>query len=207
MGLGTRLAEAHLRNVPRTSECEHYWSNGRRQESILNLPTHNGYCCLCCTAGGIVVGRTHMLCAMWIRHMYVGGEWWEEGWKKIIDVMSHQYHSLTKKHPPPTFGPISCIVSKFTWMSALKSTLTEFERHSLKCMHIWGKKLCVILHRRLLQCSFGCTDVANAVCTASYTMLMVPFRVLCAVGHDLEVDGGSVARHCSIICFKGIESL
>ena len=25
-------------------------------------------------------------------------------------------HPLTKEHPPPTFGPISCMGSKFTWM-------------------------------------------------------------------------------------------
>ena len=37
---------------------------------------------------------------------------------------THAYRSLmkkgplTKERPPPTFGPISCIGSKFTWMSA-----------------------------------------------------------------------------------------
>ena len=44
----------------------------------------------------------------------------------------------TKQHPPPNFGPISCIGSKFTRMSAhpgasFVSAFVEFEKHSLKC--------------------------------------------------------------------------
>ena len=40
-----------------------------------------------------------------------------------------------KEHPPPTFGLISCIESKFTQTSAYpgESFMWSFEKHSLKC--------------------------------------------------------------------------
>ena len=56
------------------------------------------------------------------------------------------------------------------------------------------KKLCVILHQRLLQGSFAWTDIANAVYTVSYTLLMVTWcRSECCVlsGIGFEAAGGS----------------
>ena len=126
------------------------------------------------------VDKTHV-CGRWVMGRRM---------KKITDVMFYQYHSLAKKHPPPTFGPISCIAPSLLelapWYKLSKCICRVWEAQ-LKALCISeARKLCVILHRRLLQWSLGCTDVANAVCTASYTMLMVPFRVLCASGHNLE---------------------
>ena len=46
--------------------------------------------------------------------------------------------SLVKKHPPPTFGPISCIQSrsKLNWVPTLEGVcrcaLLELEKHNLK---------------------------------------------------------------------------
>ena len=49
-----------------------------------------------------------------------------------------------------------------------------------------GNKLCVILHRRLLQDCFAKTDVANVVCYTSYIMLMVTWcRSECCVFQNL----------------------
>ena len=125
--------------------------------------------------------------------------------------------SLVKEHPPLTFYPNFLHRSKFTQMSThpwpscgwrLRSTASS-------AIHIWGKKLCVILHQRLLQGIFVQTDVANAVYTMSYTMLMVTWyhSECCVVRTRLQVAGGSVlCTHnylstYTITCFKGIESL
>ena len=70
---------------------------------------------------------------------------------------------LTKERPIPTFGPISCIGSKFTRMSTYPGVSFPW----------------------IIQGIFAYTDVANVVSTASYTMFtitqVVRFRVLCAV--------------------------
>ena len=65
-------------------------------------------------------------------------------------------------------------------------------------VQIWGKKLCVILHWRSLQRIFAMTNIANAVCTVSYTMLMVTWcRSECCVPSGLyfEAVGGSVVHY------------
>ena len=80
----------------------------------------------------------------------------------------------------------------------------EFEKQIFKRC----KKLCIILHQRLLQSIFAYTDVANVVCTMSYTMLTVTRccseSVVC--GQDLTLKPLVVLLYitaCPIICFKG----
>ena len=95
-----------------------------------------------------------------------------------------QYHSLVKKRPPlnehqpPTFGPISWIGSKFTHMSAHHGVsfawLIEYTNGVLRstvfiAMHIWGKKLRIILTKGyyyLLQSCFGKSDVDETTVNA-----------------------------------------
>ena len=76
-----------------------------------------------------------------------------------VCTSSMMYHSLAKERPfPPPF--VSCSGSKFTWMCAQPGVsfawLLECNHGSLRStasnpMYIWGKKLCVILHWRLLH--------------------------------------------------------
>ena len=56
---------------------------------------------------------------------------------------------FTKEYPPSTFGPISCIGSKFIWMSAHPgaSFASSLRSTASSAMRVSGKKLCVILHR------------------------------------------------------------
>ena len=70
------------------------------------------------------------------------------------------YMGLLKEYPPPTFGPISCIGSKFTRnecppCSKLRMTngvhTWSFRSTTSIAVHIWGKNLCIILHWKLLQ--------------------------------------------------------
>ena len=50
------------------------------------------------------------------------------------------YCSLRKEHLPPTFGPMYCIGSKFTWMSAhtIASFVWSLRSTPSSAMHIWG---------------------------------------------------------------------
>ena len=65
-----------------------------------------------------------------------------------VQFILSYYCSFVKEHPPPIFGPIFCIGSKFVWMSAhpgasiawLMSAHMEFEKHTPSAMHIWAKK-------------------------------------------------------------------
>ena len=68
------------------------------------------------------------------------------------NIMILKYRSLVKEWPTPTFGPISCIGSKFMNERQSWSELRmEFEKHSLKrYAYLTGKKLRVILHRSCL---------------------------------------------------------
>ena len=58
-----------------------------------------------------------------------------------------KYHSLAKKgslmkeHPPPTFGPVSCIGSKFSQMSAHPGATFKWSLRSMasSAMRISGK--------------------------------------------------------------------
>ena len=94
-------------------------------------------------------------------------------------------HPLTKECPPPTFGPISCTGSKFTQMRTHPGISYAWNLRSTSSspMHVWGKKLHVVLHKRLLQGIFVYIDTANVVCAVSYTIVTVTwqFRVLCAI--------------------------
>ena len=50
-------------------------------------------------------------------------------------------HPLTKEHPPPTFGPISCMGSKFTWMicaPTMEQLFTWSLRSTAIHVHIHG---------------------------------------------------------------------
>ena len=79
-------------------------------------------------------------------------------------------------------NPFSCRGSKFTRMSAHPgvSFTRSLRSTASSTIHIWGKKLHVILHRKLVQGIFVWADIPDVVGTASYTILM-PFRVLCVV--------------------------
>ena len=83
--------------------------------------------------------------------------------------------SLTKDRLPPTFGPFSCTWSKFTLVSAHPGARFMWSLRSTAstAMHTWGKKLCVILHRRHL-----CVDSC------------VPSRL------NFKATGGSVICYC-----------
>ena len=111
---------------------------------------------------------------------------------------------LTKEHPPPTFGPISCIGSKFTWMSAHPGASFAWclRRTSLSTMRISGKKLRVILHQGI----FAWTDVANEVSipkvvlrlTASYSMRTITsYSSECCVPSRLDFE----AAGDYIVCY------
>ena len=114
------------------------------------------------------------------------------------------HHSLVKEPPltkacPPTFGPISCIESKFTWMSVhpRASFMWSLIKHNLKRYANLTKKLHVILHQR--KGIFAYTDVANAVHTASTTTLTVTWcRSKCCVSSGLkfEATGGYIVHYC-----------
>ena len=65
---------------------------------------------------------------------------WPSTWH-AHDAAVHDHCHLAKERPPPTFGPISSIVSKFTWMSTLPGAsftqlirvhLWSVEKHSIK---------------------------------------------------------------------------
>ena len=97
------------------------------------------------------------------------------------------YCSLTKEHPPPPLGPICCTRS-FTWMSAhprasFASALIKFKKHS---QSVWGKKLHVILHRRLPQGSFAQTDVPSVVDTTLSLISQTTFSVFVEEGLACE---------------------
>ena len=74
------------------------------------------------------------------------------------DITWH-YRSLakkgpfTKERPPPTRGPISCIGSKFIWISAHPGASFAWSLRSTasNAMRISGKKLYVTLHRNIIQ--------------------------------------------------------
>ena len=132
-------------------------------------------------------------------------------WKFAIHCIYIQvmYCSRVKEYPPtPSFWPnflfrvkvhlnvcpawseLCVAIGVQSW--SLRSTASSTR-------HIWGKKLRVILHRRLLQDSIAQTDVADVACTASYTMLTVTWCCSehCAPsGLDFKAAGGSVVRCC-----------
>ena len=56
---------------------------------------------------------------------------------------------LTKERPPPTFCSISCIGSKFTWMSAHPGVSFAWSLRTIasSAMRISSKKRRVILHQ------------------------------------------------------------
>ena len=68
---------------------------------------------------------------------------------------------LAKNVPTPYYWPNFLYRSKFTWMSAhlWESFAWSLTSTTLSIMwHIWGKKLCVVLHQRLLRGIFAQTD-------------------------------------------------
>ena len=138
-----------------------------------------------------------------------------DGNSKNCRMNEIRYRSLAKERPSPTFGPISCIRSKFTRMSAhhganfgwsLKSTASS-------AMRISCKKLRVVLHHNYYKASLHrrtLRDVTNAVSTASCTMLTVTScRSDCVPsGLDFETAGDSVVRYfVSNYFLRGIRAL
>ena len=121
-------------------------------------------------------------------------------------------HSHKSAHPL-RFGPISCIGSKFNRMSAHPgaSFMWSLRTTASSTMHIWSKKLCVILQQMLLQGIFHIDR--HSKCNAHHKLHhahsdIVLFRVLC---HQDSTSKLLVVplyiTVCPIVCFKGIELL
>ena len=107
----------------------------------------------------------------WPVVVYICNEWPSVNWKFNL------YRSLVKERPPPTFGPISCIGSKFTQMSAHPGVSFAWSLRSTasSALRISGKKLRVILHW-----------INTRHCELHYAHChIMPFRVLCAVTAQL----------------------
>ena len=110
-------------------------------------------------------------------------------------------HPLTKECPPAIFDPIYCIGSKFSPMSAHPGASFVSASIASNAMHITGKKLCVILHRRLLN------NIANAVRTRNYTVLTVTWCCSeCCVssGLDFKAANGSVCTSLLVQVFASM---
>ena len=118
--------------------------------------------------------------------------------------MSKSY-CLAKEHPTPTFGPIFCIRSKFTWMSThpgvsfmwlIKAHLWSVEKHSVKrYAYLRVRKLNFTFSGGVALCRSWLIGVL-----ASYTMLMVVFCCSeCCIPSEIELPS-PVAPLYVIIC-------
>ena len=87
-------------------------------------------------------------------------------WAASALPLSHDNRRTTNPHEP-----LYCCI--FT-SQHLISFISSVRQDALSMpMHIWGYKLCVVLHQSLLRGMFVNTDEANTVCTMRYTVFRV----------------------------------
>ena len=87
-------------------------------------------------------------------------------WAASALPLSHDNRRTTNPHKPLYY----CIFTSWHLISFIFS----MRQDALSMpMHIWGYKLCVVLHQSLLRGSFVNTDETNAVCIVRYTVFTV----------------------------------